>query len=1007
MKRFLLSLLIVLCSLNLMAQFYNGYQQNFGKNRVQYDEKFWFYFRHDRFDVYFDKSGRKIAEYVSQNADSCYAQLKQILEFDYSRRIVFVVYTTLGDFRQSNIGYSTSEDDYNIGGTTQIVDNKVVLYFSGDHDDLNRQIKKGITEVMMCEFLFGVGTYRRILSNSTLASYPEWFFDGMTEYFSDSWNGEKEELICQKIEKGSHKKITQLYGDDAILVGHALWNFIGQKYGDKAISNILYFSKLNEDIDASFLYVTGKNLSQILDEMAEFYPKAITPKSARNDSNIEIPRRLTKRSVTEIDLSSDAKKLAYVTNKSGKTGVWVYDFESQKNKNIFRLGSVIEQITDYSYPIIQWHPKAPVVAYFYEKKGLLWLTIYNVETKESVVRKFHHFNKVLDFSFSEDGSEIVFSGVQAGQTDIFTYNLQTYANEQITNDNADDRYPVFVQNGTKILFTSNRVGENLKESKVALQPTYDMFLVSGNNLERVKNTLSNEFRPMELSQGNYMYLSEKSGKTNLFSIAMDSAVSYVDTAFHYNYFSNDFLFGDTISSFKNYAVSDSILVQLTRRENRFSLKRLPFDKSLLIPTKIEDESFVETLVDTVNFEHESANLYKTNFYINQLVNQIDFNFVNTGYQTFTGGEYDYTQNLNVLLKLGIIDLFEDYRLTGAYRFTGSLGTNEYLVSIENLRSRLDRQYVFHRQSGLMYGSNSSRYYERIQDNNFICRLKYPLNQLNSISVNPNFRYVRDITLSTDINSLNVPTEDEFWVGVSANYVFDNVRERELNIYNGTRAKFFAEAYMRLDETSSNLFVVGFDARHYQKIYRNLILASRIGYSSSYGSSPLLYYLGAVDNWINLFGKYATYNSAIEYDHNVDWAYQAIGTNMRGFSQNIRNGNSFVVANVELRWPIIQDIVAKPLKSDILKNFQIIGFVDFGGAWSGLYPGAKENAYNYSIIEKEPIYVKIDEMRQPFVCGYGYGFRTRVFGYFVRLDMGWGYDEGDVKKMNQFSLGMDF
>ena len=70
-------MLLSLCCLSLTAQFYNGYQQDFGKNRVQYDEKFWYYFRHEKFDVYFDKNGRNLAEFVTQNVDTNYAELKK------------------------------------------------------------------------------------------------------------------------------------------------------------------------------------------------------------------------------------------------------------------------------------------------------------------------------------------------------------------------------------------------------------------------------------------------------------------------------------------------------------------------------------------------------------------------------------------------------------------------------------------------------------------------------------------------------------------------------------------------------------------------------------------------------------------------------------------------------------------------------------------------------------------------------------------------------------------
>ncbi len=1005
MKKILLILVVALCCQTLMAQFYNGYQQDFGKNRVQYDEKFWFYFRHDNFDVYFDKGGRVVAEYVVQNVDSNYADLKRIFEFDYSRRIVYVVYNTLSDFRQSNVGYSVADDDENIGGSTQIIDNKVILYYSGDHNDLNRQIRKGISEVMMSEFLFGAGANRKLLTGPSIGMFPEWFFDGLTEYFSNSWNYNKQEQICEKIEKGACKRISQLYGDDAVLVGQALWNYIGSQYGDKVISNILYMSKLTEDIDDAFQYVIGKSLQTALLEMQNYYLSQSLAKN-QTKSNINIPKRLTKREITSVLLDSDATKLAYVTNKSGKTGLWIYDLGTHKNKKVFGMGSVIEQITDYSYPVAQWHPQQNVLTYFYEKNGLLWMAFYNSDTKEKIVRKFHHFEKVLDFAYSDDASEIVFSGIQTGQSDIFTYNISTYENVQLTNDKADDRFPSFVSGGGKVLFASNRADDDLLNINEKIQSNYDLFLLSGNKLERIKTTAFDEQRPTEISPGIYSYLSNRNGAANLYKIALDSAVSFVDTSFHYSYFSNDFALDEpNRTNLANYSVSNNSLLKLSKRNNRQIFELSNLDDANFRSAEIPNDSL--DFVDTTFYERESANLYKTNFYINQLVNQLNFNFVNTGYQEFTGGEYDYSQNVNLLLKLGIIDLFEDYRLTGAYRFTGSFGTNEYLVSVENFKKRLDRQYVFHRQSGLTYGMNSSRYVQRIQDNNFIARFKYPFDQLNSISINPNFRYVRNVTLATDMGSLEEPTIDEFWTGVSCNYVFDNIRKRELNIYEGTRSKVFVEGFTQLNRSHSYLCVFGFDFRHYQKIHKNLILATRMAYSSSFGTSPLLYYLGAVDNWINLFGKFATYNSTIEYDHSVDWTYQAVATDMRGFSQNIRNGNSFVVANVELRWPIIQYLFVKPLKADCLRNFQVIGFFDCGGAWSGLYPGAKDNAYNYTVINNEPIYVEIDEMRQPFVCGYGYGFRTRLFGYFVRLDIGWGYDEGRIQKMNQFSMGMDF
>ncbi len=48
--------------------------------------------------------------------------------------------------------------------------------------------------------------------------------------------------------------------------------------------------------------------------------------------------------------------------------------------------------------------------------------------------------------------------------------------------------------------------------------------------------------------------------------------------------------------------------------------------------------------------------------------------------------------------------------------------------------------------------------------------------------------------------------------------------------------------------ASILFNVGFDARHYLPVYRNLIWAVRAAGDFSFGDQKVVYYLGGVDNW---------------------------------------------------------------------------------------------------------------------------------------------------------------
>ena len=72
------------------------------------------------------------------------------------------------------------------------------------------------------------------------------------------------------------------------------------------------------------------------------------------------------------------------------------------------------------------------------------------------------------------------------------------------------------------------------------------------------------------------------------------------------------------------------------------------------------------------------------------VSQLDNTLLNQTYQIFTGGGIFFNPGLNGFFKLGIRDLLEDYRITGGFRLSGDLNSNEYYMSYENLKKRLDK-----------------------------------------------------------------------------------------------------------------------------------------------------------------------------------------------------------------------------------------------------------------------------------------------------------------------------
>ena len=96
----------------------------------------------------------------------------------------------------------------------------------------------------------------------------------------------------------------------------------------------------------------------------------------------------------------------------------------------------------------------------------------------------------------------------------------------------------------------------------------------------------------------------------------------------------------------------------------------------------------------------------------------------------------------------------------------------------------------------------------------------------------------------------------------------------------------------------------------------------------------------------------------------------------------------------------------------LRDFQVTGFYDAGLAWYGLGPNAEDNPLNTIVVQNPPdnpvITVEARYFRDPLVMGYGFGLRSTLLGYFVKLDYARGIETGFVQPSRIYiSLGTDF
>src|ERR1700710_200082 len=106
----------------------------FGKNRVQYKKFKWQFYQTKNFNTYFNQNGQELGKFVAQVAEEEAPKIEAFAEYSLQRRAYIIVYNEYADLQQSNIGMGI---DWQItGGATQLVNNKMVVYFNGDHANL-------------------------------------------------------------------------------------------------------------------------------------------------------------------------------------------------------------------------------------------------------------------------------------------------------------------------------------------------------------------------------------------------------------------------------------------------------------------------------------------------------------------------------------------------------------------------------------------------------------------------------------------------------------------------------------------------------------------------------------------------------------------------------------------------------------------------------------------------------------------------------------------------------
>jgi len=1108
----------------------------YGQNRVQYRRFDWKFYDTEHFRVYhYDAAGRSLARYVAEQAESDISVVEKKLGGQFPRRLAIILYNNYDEYRQTNVGRKWDSQLQDIpAGTVNIVGDRLVVYYTGVHPDLKRQLRSGMSRVVLERMVFGENI-REVVKNALLLNLPQWTVDGFIAYLVDGWDapadGEWKSLLAAHPREGFYS----LAERKPELAGKAFWKWIAETRGESEVKNLVYTMQLRSSLNQGIRQTLGMKVKAAYDSVAAFYRGVYAGDAAVRDtlptpSILRLPLPGDAGVIKQVRVSPRGADVAYVEWRAGEWNVYIQRTTGSEARSRIVGGGqkdYNEAAPDPDYPLIAWSNNGYKMAVLYRKGRQTRLRIYESLKKRvaTYVIPPRRFDRVLGMTFMEDDDKLIFSAIKKSQTDLYEFRIRGSRITPITNDPWDDTQPWFVSGGSRrgVIFLSNRPQANLNvPARVNELPTgpmnvffYDTKLGSPDLLRCSDVRKGTVTQPIQYGPDNLAYLWDSSGVRNRFVVVFgrdarneDSAYAVPQTnliqniiAHQYNPASNSVATivqrgaayevhfdslsipgqdappavlaptslsqtgqqlraalgaavqqstdagmrppvkvvsgrrlyqtefdGDTASSesrnsngespgvFNAAQVeSDSIAAAAIRRGDTSSANPT-IVQSGNPQSAIRNPDLLNPRITDSTYLKLKSQPYRLSFKPDFLGARLDNSVLFQRYQSarFGGGQFNNPQ-LGGMITASLNDALENHRFTGGIRLPFSLSGMAYFLQYENFTRRLDWGGLFLRTETtqpylVTYTDPAGRpvfaqeQIGKVSMNLLQGSVHYPFDRIRRVSAHLGARQdVLDFKAQDTLTLAFSPRETQWWGLSRVEYVFDNTTAPSINLRRGFRYKAFAETMQGFHEGSGGMYNLGFDFRQYGKVYRNVTLATRVAGAHSGGDQKIRYMLGGVDNWIRPRQATGPGNAT-----DNQFAFQALATNLRGYEQGARIGNTYAVANLELRIPVLHTVLRRPVQSPVLRNLQLVGFVDAGSAWQGLLPSADAVVQDVTLYNPpNPVVLQLQiPYEYGLAVGYGGGLRTMLFGYFIRADLGWNI-EGRKKPLLHIGIGTDF
>ena len=519
-RRLVLSALLLLVPAVARAQY-------FGQNKVQYRTFDWHVIETQHFLVHYYGSERQAALDASRMSERAYARLSRILQHEFQEKKPIVLYQSQSDFAQTN---TTGGDlGEGTGGFTDFARNRMVLPFTGSYADFEHVLQHEMVHAFQYD-IFSHGRAGASFATIAAINPPLWFMEGMAEYLSIGPVDPHTSMWMRDAAiHGRMPTIEELTYDGRYFpyrYGHALWAYIGQKWGDESIGAILQGS-LSGGIEHSFSRVLGINLENLGDEWVEavqntYLPQLPDQERPRSMSHLVLNQRNSGGGYhVSPQVSPDGTKIVYLSERNFFF-VDMYIADVATGKRVERLVQSSFNANFESLRFINsagaWSPDGREFVFVAKNRGEDVLNIIDVRRRRITGTLRLGQVGISNPSFSPDGERIVFTGFNGGWSNLFIVNRDGGDLRQLTNDAYAELQPTWSPDGQKIAFTTDRGPETDFQTLRFGNMRVALYWLDGDSIQLLdRMDEGKNVNPVWSPDGNALaFLSTRTGINNVF-----------------------------------------------------------------------------------------------------------------------------------------------------------------------------------------------------------------------------------------------------------------------------------------------------------------------------------------------------------------------------------------------------------------------------------------------------------------------------------------------------------